>query len=230
MASANVGHWHGTALAGVVQAVARGPVDVSATVEPDPAESADARVVRVEDGVVEWRCLECSGWQPLTDDECEACGTPRRAFARAVGRFPTPDGLPRRPGWPRRLLAIVVALVVPGGGYVVAGRVAPGLLRVLVVALWAGAAVHALGRVGWDLTRPTVVTWSQVPLVVVVLGVGITFTWLSSVVDTMTMTGVRRSEVIGSRAFVWVVFVVTLALVGATLVDVGIVDPPLGWT
>lgn len=209
-------------------AVARGDqVDVSSTVKSD--ESEDTRVVRVEGGIVQWRCVECSGWQPLAEDDCRTCGRSRRAFAQGRGRFPTADELVRPVGAMRRLLAIIVSLVLPGGGHLIAGRVVSGLLRLVIVALWVGTAGLALGRAGWDVRAGLPDLSSPVPMVVPVLLVGVALVWFVGVVDTVIMTGRRRREALGGRGLVWLVVVVTLGLLVATVIDLGPVDLRMVW-
>ena len=91
---------------------------------PSPADGGNG-AFRVDGGVVLWACPRCATENPLTQDECSACGA---AFVEMV-RPPEPPRKERDPG-----TAALVSLFWPGAGHAWLGRWADAITRSVLTA------------------------------------------------------------------------------------------------
>ncbi|MEX0831072.1 MAG: hypothetical protein WD007_00590 [Nitriliruptoraceae bacterium] len=172
--------------------------------------TADRRFVRVDDGVVEWRCLSCAHWTAFADNECTRCGAKRGQLAvladpPLVDDVPASDdrGQDRRPV--RSAMSVILSMIGPGLGHLLWGKRTAGAARFVIFAGWVTA--------GW------LWTWGDledVRLAGVVLLGGSVVLWGATLVDTIAMVR-GRTEPFGSRGLLWLVVGVTVMLVAVVL-------------
>ena len=175
--------------------VPAGPASGDPVVPPAAAVQRDIR--DLGEGVIEWRCATCDGWTGLGQGSCGVCGSPRQGFgADVTGQLKPVD--------PARALS--ASLVLPGVGHVLAGAVGSGSARILLALFWAGGAVTLL-RGGTSGALPGGI-----------LVAGALALWVATAIDVRRLAEGRRDQLLDGRGLAGLVVVVTLLLVGGSVV------------
>lgn len=185
------------------------PAPDAADHAPAPAEDASEQPdhvvdtghdVRARGDEVEWRCAVCDRWNLLTEPACTACMSPRQGFGEPVGRRSSP----REVGASK---VLATSVLLPGLGHVLMARYGTGIARILLFLLW------GLGAVG--LARGASGASTLAPALVLLLGAALV--WAGTLLDARALVASSSQEVLSSRALLWLVVGVTMALVAALL-------------
>jgi hypothetical protein len=175
-----------------------GPTDESVGSREPPVGAgvtAATRDVRERDGVVEWRCAACDGWNELTTVACSVCASPRRGFGTER------EEVSAREVDPSTVLA--ASILLPGLGHLLAGRTGTGIARIVLMLLWVAGGVALLAGSGGGT------------LIGVVLLVGALLLWAGTLVDARNLGRSSAPELLRPRALGLLVGAVTLLMVVA---------------
>lgn len=173
----------------------------------DPVRRDDTDLVagdgrfRTVDGVVEWRCATCDSWNPVDRLVCTVCATPLDGSSGPGDvDLSTVD----------RDRVMLASWVVPGGGQWLLGQRAKGLSRLLIAAVWlVGALMLLVSADGGEAAL----------LPVGVLVAGVVAVWGLSVADARTALSGGTRELLGERAFLWVVVGVLGAVIASMVLQ-----------
>lgn len=158
------------------------------------ARGGGQRDVREREGVVEWRCATCDGWNVLEADRCRTCGTARRGFGEPAAVGADLDE--------RRIVG--ASLVLPGLGHVLAGRAGTGAARALLALLWLlGGLAFVVGNPG----AGGLPGW--------LLLVGAAVLWVMTAVDAQRLVAGDERQLLATRGLAALVVAVTLGLVAS---------------
>lgn len=159
----------------------------------EPSAAGDRPFRTSEDGDVEWRCVVCGQWSPLTVPVCSVCGHHLAADRSAR---------PPRPVSPSTVLA--AAVIAPGAGHLLASRAATGVPRLIVGGLW------LLGGIALLVAA---LDGGQAPVAGLVLLAGWAALWGLNLVDVRTLMAGGSTQVLTPRRFLYLVVGVLAALV-----------------
>jgi len=158
-----------------------------------PMTTADTALSRAK-----WTCTRCGTKNTYAEDSCQACGA--SLFSPLAKRGPEIKDVPQS--------TVIVASIVPGGGFFALGLVGGGIAR-LVMTAWALSIGIVLGTSG---------TLKFLKILFLVAAFGL---WIISTLDALSMQrGDRNSVILQNRVIVIVMAVLLgilfLGLVGST--------------